>query len=80
VLHLVFTICFRLREQAYNWVNKGQRLHVTGRIIYGEVNIFLKIMCYENCFFVRLVWSFSSSSTLKNKQVSHDFDFIFLKQ
>lgn len=26
-----------LREQAYNYVTKGARIHVTGRIIYGEV-------------------------------------------
>merc|ERR1711874_337882 len=26
-----------LRDQAYNYVVKGTRLHVTGRIIYGEV-------------------------------------------
>ena len=26
-----------LRETAYNYVEKGARLHVTGRIMYGEI-------------------------------------------
>ena len=30
-------MCFSLREQAYQYVAKGRRLHIQGRIAYGEV-------------------------------------------
>ena len=55
-LHFYLTIqhCLplidRLREQAYNWVSKGQRLHVTGRIIYGEVGGLFQ--CFGSIFIV----------------------------
>ena len=32
----------RLREHAYNTVDKGQRLHIQGKILYGEVSVQLK--------------------------------------
>ncbi len=41
IIYIVVNMLYglqRLREQAYNWVAKGQRLHITGKILYGEVS------------------------------------------
>jgi len=40
-------IKLRLREHAYNTVEKGQRLHIQGKILYGEVSVQLKHFCIK---------------------------------